>query len=85
MHNLAYLNASFQLSLVSAQISSIYLFSVLVQGYYPSPNITLSVLHVAAAFQELDTQTIINFVGCSPDIRHKDLWFTEGFLNERLL
>ena len=58
---LAYLNASFQLSLVSTIISSIYYFSSHIQGYCPSPNITLSALHVAAAFQQLAKQTITVF------------------------
>jgi hypothetical protein len=50
-----------------------------------------TLLHIAAAFQKLAKQTIISFVGCSPGIRHKDLWsndlpqFTKGFLNGRLL
>jgi len=33
-----------------------------------------TLLHVAAAFQEFAKQTIISSVGCSPGIRHKDLW-----------
>ena len=90
-HNLAYtaclLESQRPISLVSTQISSIYLFFVLGSR----PNITLSILYVAPAFQELAKQTIISSVGCSPGIRFNDLWstdlpqFTKGFLNGRLL
>ena len=90
-HNLAFtarlLECQRPISLVSTQISSIYLFFVLGSR----PNITLSILYVAPAFQELAKQTIISSVGCSPGIRFNDLWstdlpqFTKGFLNGRLL
>ena len=69
---LTYLNESVQLSLVSTKISLIYLFFVLLLlGYCPTPHITLLVLHVATAFQELDKQTITSFVSCSQGIRLK--------------
>jgi hypothetical protein len=66
---LAYFNASVQISLVSTKISFIYYFLSCVQGYCPSPYVTLSVPHAANAFQDLAKQTIISFVCCSEDFR----------------
>jgi hypothetical protein len=77
MSNLAHLSDSVQLSLVSMNISFIYLFSpwvqvLLVLGYYPSPSVTLWALHVAPAFHELAKQIIISFVSCSQGFRLED-------------
>jgi hypothetical protein len=78
MCNLAYLNESVRLPSVSKKIALIYLFFILgwrsdVLGYCPSPHVTLWVLYVAPAFQELAKQ-IISFVGCSQGFWLKDLW-----------
>jgi hypothetical protein len=89
--SLSWMRASSSLWSVRKFLLFIY-FSPWVQGllmigYFLSPHVTLWVLRVAPAFQELAKHTIISFVGCSHGFRLKDLWsddhptFTKGFFN----
>jgi hypothetical protein len=78
MRNLAYLNDSIRLSLVSTEFLLFIYFScwvqgLLVLGYCPSSYVTLQGFHVVPEFQELAKQTIISFASCLQGIRLTDL------------
>ena len=71
MSNLTYTARLFECQrpnlVVSMKISS-YLFVFRPSSRLTSPHVTLSVLNVASAFQELAKPTVISFVGCSQGI-----------------